>query len=99
MYRDLFDIAVVCYAERRYEAALAAFEDAHEHARGADDRAAEADAAYQLGNVLRTLSRYEEAEAMFQEAYAYAVEQDLPVVAQQLRISQPCLNHRGNAPR
>lgn len=93
MYRDLFDIAVVCYAERRYEAALAAFEDAHEHARGAGDRAAEADAAYQLGNVLRTLSRYEEAEAMFQEAYAYAVEQDLPVQR------ADCLLGMGNAHR
>lgn len=70
----LFDAAADCYATQRYSEAATAFQRLRDHARRTHDQRAAADAAYQLGNVLRTLSHYDEAEQMFNEALAYAVD-------------------------
>lgn len=73
MYAARFDAAVDCYTAHRYEEAASALRILRAEARAAGDEAVAADAAYQLGNVLRTLSAYPDATEMFTEALEYAV--------------------------
>ena len=70
---ELFSRAQAAYARGDLQAAYELFVDVRERALAEGDDELAARTAYHLGNVLRSLSRYADAEAMFAHAMAYAV--------------------------